>query len=115
MTSKIKIVNIEEGMPTAHQAHARLTGELQLARSAGVSVVKLILGYGSSGVGGDLRIALQASLRQMAVRGEIRECIFGENWRRGDDSAWALVKRFPELKHDSDFDRRNKGITLVVL
>jgi hypothetical protein len=25
------------------------------------------------------------------------------------------VKRFPDLKSDSDFDKRNNGITLVVL
>jgi hypothetical protein len=111
----MRTINIEEGMPTILQARARLTSELQLARATGVAVVKLIHGYGSSGVGGDLRIALQASLRQMQERREIRECIFGENWRRGDDSAWALVKQFPTLKNDSDFDRRNKGITLVVL
>jgi DNA-nicking Smr family endonuclease len=115
MASRVKVIDLEDGMPTVPQARTRLIAELQIARRAGVAIVKIIHGYGSSGVGGDLRIALQATLRQMADRGEIHTCIFGENWRRGDADAWALVKRFPDLKSDSDFDKRNNGITLVVL
>ena len=115
MASRVKTINLEDGMPTVCQARTRLIAELQIARRAGVAIVKIIHGYGSSGVGGDLRIALQATLRQMADRGEIRTCVFGENWRRGDEDAWALVNRFPDLKGDSDFDKRNNGITLVVL
>ena len=102
-------------MPSVTEAQIRLTRELQLARRCGAAILKLIHGYGSTGVGGDLRIALQASLCQMADRGEIRNCIYGENWRKSDDRAWALVKRFPALKDDSDFGKQNRGITIVVL
>jgi hypothetical protein len=80
-----------------------------------MTVLKIIHGYGSSGVGGDLRIALQSTLRQMAERKEIRACIYGENWRKSDEHAWALLKRFPALKDDRDFGRGNKGVTIVVL
>jgi hypothetical protein len=102
-------------MPTVAQARIRLTTELQLARRYGATILKLIHGYGSTGVGGDLRIALQASLRQMAERGEIRDCIYGENWRKSDDRAWDLVTRFPVLKDDCDFGKQNRGITIVEL
>jgi hypothetical protein len=88
---------------------------LQLARQSRTYALKVIHGYGSSGVGGDLRIALQSSLRQMAERGEIRGCIYGENWCKGDELSWSLVKEFPQLKHDPDFGAGNKGITIVVL
>jgi len=115
MADKIKTVNLEFGMPTVDEATARLKRELQAARQQHTKVLKLIHGYGSSGVGGDLRIALQSLLRQMRDRGEIRDCIYGENWRKSDEHAWALVKRFPHLKDDQDFARSNKGITIVVL
>jgi DNA-nicking Smr family endonuclease len=111
----IKIVNLEDGMPTVEQARIRLQSEISVARMAGVSVLKLIHGYGSSGIGGELRIALQATLRQMTDRGEVRACIYGENWRKADESAWALLKHSPELKEDRDLGRGNRGITLVVL
>ncbi|MFZ1136123.1 MAG: Smr/MutS family protein [Candidatus Korobacteraceae bacterium] len=111
----MRTINLEDGMPTVAQARARLASELQVARRQGVSILKLIHGYGSTGVGGDLRVALQSTLRQMADRNEIRDCIFGENWRKSDEHAWTLLKRLPELKEDRDLGRGNRGITLVVL
>jgi hypothetical protein len=51
----------------------------------------------------------------MAGRGEIRACIFGENWAKSDEQAWALITARSELKADADLGRRNLGITVVVL
>lgn len=115
MAGKFRTVNLEDGMPSVAQAQARMTGEIKSAGQSAVAVLKIIHGYGSSGVGGDLRIALQSTLRQMAQRGEIRACIYGENWRESDEHAWGLVKRIPALKEDRDFGKGNKGITIVVL
>ena len=115
MDRPLAVTNLEDGMPSVPQAMARLAAELQSAQRRGIKVLKLVHGYGSSGVGGDLRISIQSKLRQMVESGEIRVCIFGENWRSGDDEAWELVKRFPYLKEDRDFGRNNKGITVVIL
>jgi len=115
MNLKFKTVSLEEGMPSIPEARARLTRELHAARASGITLLKIIHGYGSSGVGGDLRIALQATLRQMQERGEVRGCIFGEDWRASDERTWALLKRFPVLKEDRDLGRRNRGITIVEL
>lgn len=115
MSKLIKIVNLEDGFPTVERARALLNGELSAARASGVKILKIIHGYGSSGVGGDLRIGLQATLRQMVDRREIHACIYGENWRKADENAWALLKQLPELKEDRDLGRANRGITLVVL
>jgi hypothetical protein len=115
MAAIIKTVILKEGMPSVEQARARLHGEIQSAQHSGVKVLKLVHGYGSTGVGGDLRIALQSTLRQMATKGEIRDCIYGENWRTSDERAWDLLKQLPELKADSDLGRGNRGITLVLL
>ena len=115
MSKLVKVINLEDGMPSVEQARALLNSELSVARAGGVKILKIIHGYGSSGVGGDLRIGLQATLRQMAERREIRACIYGENWRKADERAWALLKQFPELKEDHDLGKGNRGITLVVL
>ena len=111
----MKTVILKEGMPSVDQARARLQTELRLARQSGVKLLKLIHGYGSSGVGGDLRIALQSTLRQMAQKREICDCIYGENWRTSDERSWELLKRTPELKNDSDLGKGNKGMTIIVL
>lgn len=111
----LKIVNLEEGMPSVPQARARLSSEIRTAQQNGIKVLKLIHGYGSSGVGGDLRIALQSTIRQMAQDGTIRDCIYGENWRTSDQRSWDLLKRLAQLKDDGDLGKGNRGITLVVL
>src|SRR5271165_804023 len=105
MSKLIKIVNLEDGLPSVEQARARLNTELNVARKGGVKILKIIHGYGSSGVGGDLRFGLQATLRQMADRQEIRACIYGENWRKADEQAWAVLKQFPKLKEDRDLGK----------
>lgn len=115
MTTLLKTVILKEGMPSVEQARARLSIEIQIAQRSGLKVLKIVHGYGSTGVGGDLRIALQSTLRQMAAKREIRDCIYGENWRTSDERSWELLKHQPELKNDSDLGKANKGITIVVL
>lgn len=110
----IKLVNLEEGMPTVEQARLRLGHELDQAAREGCPAVKLIHGYGSSGVGGELRVRLQATLRRMVADGKLAAAIPGEDWRIADETTWALLKRFPEWKRDSDLGRGNKGISIVV-
>jgi len=115
MGATIKTVILKEGLPSVEQARTRLAGEVVAARQAGLRVLKVVHGYGSSGVGGDLRFALQATLRQMAAKKEIRDCIYGENWRKSDERTWDLLKQMPELKSDSDLGKGNKGITIILL
>lgn len=113
--ARIKIVNLEEGMPTVEQARLRMEHELHVARSAGYHAVKLIHGYGSSGVGGALRSELQKDLRRAALNGAVSTFVAGENWRISNEATWELLQRFPEWKQDSDLGRGNQGISIVVL
>ena len=78
-------------------------------------MLKIIHGYGSKGTGGDIRIAVQKRLYELAEAGQIVACIFGENWAKSDDAAWRLLQARPELKSDPDIGRRNDGVTIVVL
>jgi hypothetical protein len=114
-TSPIKIINLEEGMPKFEEARLRMQHELYTARRQGYAAVKLIHGYGSSGAGGSLRAGLQKELARLANAGDIRLFVAGENWRISDESTWALLKRYPEWKQDSDLGRTNQGISIVVL
>ena len=112
---RIKVVNLEEGMPTVEQARLRMQYELKTARREGFKAVKLIHGYGSTGAGGALRIELQQELRKLAEDGTLRAVISGENWRVADPTTWDLLKRFPEWKKDSDLGRGNQGVSIVIL
>ncbi len=98
-----------------HEALQRLEREIAQARQDGVALLKLIHGYGSTGAGGDIRIAVQARLREMADSGAIRGCVFGEEWAKSCEEVWRLLQERPELKGDKDLGRRNPGITVVML
>jgi hypothetical protein len=108
-------VNLKSDLPQVHEALQRLERELAVARKERTVLLKLIHGYGSTGAGGDIRIAVQKRLHEMAQNGQIRCCIFGENWSKSDDQTWKLLQANPELKGDSDLGRRNRGITVVLI
>jgi hypothetical protein len=102
-------------MPSVREALQRLERELLLAREQRVSLLKVIHGYGSTGSGGDIRIAVQKRLREMEEAGEIRGYIFGEDWAKSCDEVWQLLRDRKELKNDPDLGRGNRGITIVRL
>jgi hypothetical protein len=110
----MKVVNLEEGMPRVEEARLRMQHELHKSREQGAKAVKLVHGYGSSGVGGALRNELQKELRRLAAEGSVRGFIAGEDWRISDEATWELLKRYPEWKQDSDLGKGNKGISIVV-
>lgn len=102
-------------MPSVQEALTRLDREIALARQHNHLLVKFIHGYGSTGAGGDIRIAVQRRLREMVEGGQIRSCIFGENWAKSDEVTWRVLQAQPDLKSDSDLGRRNQGITILLL
>jgi DNA-nicking Smr family endonuclease len=111
----IPTIDLEHGMPRVHEAVAAMEHAVAQARVEGRALVKFIHGYGSTGVGGDIRIAVQKRLREMEHVGAIRACIFGEDWGTSNAHAWALLKARPQMKQDRDLGRRNAGITVVVI
>src|ERR1035437_4246606 len=108
-----KIINREDGFPTVEQARQKMLRELEFARRSGQKAVKLIHGCGSSGVGGEIRLAIGRQAQEMLRRGELSRVIYGEDWSIADSTAWSLIKQYPALKNDADLGRKNRGITLV--
>jgi hypothetical protein len=102
-------------MPSVQEALQRMEREIALTRQAKIVLLKLVHGYGSTGAGGEIRIAAQRRLVEMAQSGEIRGCIFGENWSKSDETVWKLLKAQTDLKSDADLGRGNRGITIVLL
>jgi len=111
----IKTINLKSDMPPVREALQRMERELALARRESATLLKLVHGYGSTGVGGEICVAVQKRLMAMTENGQIRACIFGENWSKSDEASWKLLQSHPELKNDSDLGRRNRGITIVLL
>ncbi len=113
MSDRIAEVTIKQGMPTAAEAERRLSVELDVARRKGVRVLKLIHGYGSSGVGGTLRRSLRRALAGWQAERKVGRVVAGEAWSIFDETARALLADYPELRRDPDLERGNAGVTLV--
>ncbi len=110
-----KIINLEEGHPTVNVGLLRLDRAVISARAQGTPLLKLIHGYGSTGVGGRLREEVWKALDRFKRGGLIVDFIPGEDFRLSNEGSWELIKRDRAIKEDRDFGRANRGITIVIL
>jgi len=111
----LKTVNIKSGLPTAAQAEPRVRREIRAASVEGHKVLKIIHGYGSTGVGGVLREMVWDLCDQLRRQGTIRFHVPGEAFDRRTEAGKRLLAEYPQLREDRDCQRNNRGITLVVL
>ena len=111
----LRSINLEAGFPSVDDARRRLLAEMESARRAGVRVLKVIHGWGSSGEGGKLGPAIRKSLRLRVKEGRAALVLPGEFFSSDTNEGRDLVRRYPSLRSDRDFNRANPGITLVEL
>ena len=108
-------VNIKSGMPTVDDAIRRVTYNIKNAGPLGVSAIKLIHGYGSTGKGGGIRTETRKYLERQKTRGEIKDYITGEVFSIFDEGTRKAFLICDELRRDSDLERHNNGVTIVIL
>jgi hypothetical protein len=111
----IVTVNLELEYPTVEEARRVLKAELEKCRSRKVTVVKVIHGYGSSGVGGALRQGVRKSLISRRKESSVRAVVVGEKWSIFDPLARLVLDECPELSKDKDLFGSNPGISVVPL
>ena len=111
----LKEVNIKYDMPASDLAVRRATYAIENGRTLGVSAVKLIHGYGSSGKGGKIRLELRAYLERQKQRGKIRDYIPGERFSIFDEATRRAFAHCDELRRDRDLEASNNVMTVVIL
>jgi len=110
-----RTVNLEEGRPAAELAVNKMLEVIGDARRNKVSILTFIHGYGSTGKGGVIRDECRKTLAYLKSKGDIRDFIPGEKFNRNLPVVRDLLKRFPKLVANRNFNKNNRGITLVVL
>jgi hypothetical protein len=113
--SKIYEVNIEQGYPTVDIAIKYVEQSVIRAKTYGYSVLKLIHGYGSSGIGGKIKPAVQIELNKYKNMGKIREFTVGENFSPFDSATQRIIAAYPDITRDKDYLKTNQGITIVLI
>ena len=114
-SSGMKVCNIEAGMPTVQEAQRRIMAEIETAKYGKWTCLKLIHGYGSSGRGGQIKNSLPGFLNSQMRKGKITDFIRGEDFSIFDNITQKAMLRYPELSGDSDLNKCNHGITIVLL
>jgi len=115
MGGYLKEVNIKSDMPTAGDAVKRITYNIKNGKALGAAAIKIIHGYGSTGKGGKIRSEARRYLAEQKRRKEIRDYIEGENFSIFDESTRNAFLLCPDLRRDSDLERHNNGVTIVIL
>ena len=115
MPGSLREVNIKEDMPTASDAVKRVTFNIRNGKSLGFKAIKIIHGYGSSGKGGKIRTETRRYLQQQKNTRQIKDFITGEDFSIFNEATRNAFLICDELRRDSDLDRSNNGITIVIL
>ena len=111
----LREVNLKYDMPTVDDAIRRITYNIRSARPMGVTAIKFIHGYGSTGKGGSIRSEARKYLDRQKNQGHIKYYITGESFSIFDDATRKAFFICDELRRDSDIERHNNGITIVIL
>lgn len=115
MPGQLHTIMLKAKLPTVTEARATLIAEIDKARAAGATAIKVIHGYGSSGRGGELRPAIRRSLRKRKKEGRIQLFVTGEAWDVCEPDTQQIIDACPALRRDRDLGRHNEGVTFVLL
>ncbi len=106
-------IDVKSSMPTVEVAKTLLLNGIKMHRSE--KVIKIIHGYGSSGVGGKIKHMVHEVLESLKETNQIRDFIPGEALVSFMGYADTIQKYKPLIMSDSDYRRGNDGITYVFI
>ena len=112
---KIKTINIKEGYPPSDVAVAQMEIEIESLIGTEVKAVKIIHGYGSHGIGGEIKRLAHSRLLELKKKKKILNFIPGEKFGMEEKGSDFILNNFPELILDDDLKNYNSGITIVFL
>ena len=109
----LREVTIKQGHPTHEEAKRRLLLEVRRCHGDGISVLKIIHGYGSGGRGGVLRTGLRKVFTEYQRDGDILGFATGEEFSIFHPVSLEIITVSPELRKDPDLERSNPGVSFL--
>ncbi len=106
-------IDIKSDKPIVSTANLRLLNSIKQYKSE--KVIKIIHGYGSSGVGGKIKHMVHETLNTLKDQHQIMDYIPGEALVSFMGYADLIQKYKPLIQQDSDFKKGNDGITYVFI
>ena len=110
----IKSLDLKE-VASVDSSLALVEMEVEGAKREGVSVLKLVHGYGSHGQGGATLKEVRRLLLILKKRGKIKDFFNGDKWNLFQKECVEILTRDKTIVGDCDLNKNNPGITIVVL
>ena len=111
----LKTLDLKKYSPTVEIALADVEIAIEQAKREGVSVIKVLHGYGSHGKGGVILIELRKLLKQLKKQGKIFDFFGGEEWEMFNQKTLFALTRDKSIAGDEDLNKSNPGITLILM
>jgi hypothetical protein len=111
----MKVINIDDFSLYVKEAMEIFDSEVTYYRSQRQVVIKVIHGYGSTGVGGSIRKAVISRLANMKKSKLIYDYIPGDSFQHFKGKSEIITKFKKYLKDDNDYGKDNEGITYIIL
>jgi hypothetical protein len=83
-----------------------------LAKRLKIDCLKIIHGYGSSGTGGRIRVAVRRRLIEHKNKKIIKSFITGEEFSIFNKETIGFLDKCQSIRNDHDLNRSNNGVTL---
>ncbi len=110
--NKVVELNLEYGSPSVSVAIQNMKNALTTYKKSGYKAVIVIHGYGSTGIGGGIKLAVRKCLDDNSMRGIVRMFVGGEDWINNKRSMLDICRDL------EGYDRRianNNGVVVVIL
>ena len=107
-------INIKGDNQTVSEAIAQFLIEIEALKKGGYKVLKVIHGYGSHGVGGDIKREFLKQCESLKRRHIIEDYINCENWANKSVVKKIAINYCPDLIADRDLTFVNPGCTIVI-
>lgn len=113
--SPIRSIDVGHANMTSSEARRVVQDQVDTLISLGGGTLFIVHGYGSSGVGGEIREAVRSECQNLQRRCRIRMWITGEKLS-GDTVAGRRFRGvYPDITSNPHWDKENEGVTAVLV
>lgn|SRR5574344_2133525 len=106
-------INLEDGYPTVDAAIRYLQDAISILKNQGNACLYIIHGYGSSGVGGKIKIKVRQYLNAQIRYGVVKKVYNGEDFIKMKSETKELRKKYKRL--EQLVLHPNEGVTVIVI
>lgn len=108
----IKVINLKDFI-YPDVAVAELEREIEICKLTNVFAIIAIHGYGSHGVGGEIKAEVLKSLKILKRHKKIVNYFKGEQWTENNACYLELTRLEPELILNDQINNLNSGVTII--